>query len=242
MLASHAHRFIFLKTRKTAGTSLEIALSAHLGEADVICPISPADEIIRAALFPNALPRNYSTDPAAEAAYRAAIRQDRLDDHGNCLEPSPQADRIFFNHMPAGPARRALGEAFWDRAFKFSMERHPYEKVVSLAYFRMPGAAGGDFARLLDEEVERGAYRNFDIYSIDGSTAVDFIIRYEALEAGIRHVERVTGCADILARMPFTKNTQRRDRRSAREILNRAQKLIVRERCSEEFALFNYDY
>ena len=40
MLISHRHKFIFLKTQKTAGTSLEIALSAFLSKQDVIAPLS----------------------------------------------------------------------------------------------------------------------------------------------------------------------------------------------------------
>ena len=40
MLISHRHKFIFLKTQKTAGTSLEIALSAFLSKQDVITPLS----------------------------------------------------------------------------------------------------------------------------------------------------------------------------------------------------------
>lgn len=62
MIASHAHRFIFVKTRKTAGTSLEIALSRHCGPDDVITPISPADEELRVALGGRG-PQHFETDP-----------------------------------------------------------------------------------------------------------------------------------------------------------------------------------
>jgi hypothetical protein len=44
MLASFEHNFLFIKTRKTAGTSLEIELSRHCGAADIVTPISPEDE------------------------------------------------------------------------------------------------------------------------------------------------------------------------------------------------------
>lgn len=41
MIVSHRHRFIFIKTRKTAGTSLEIFLSGLCGPDDVLTPIEP---------------------------------------------------------------------------------------------------------------------------------------------------------------------------------------------------------
>ena len=66
MIASHAHRFVFIKTRKTAGTSLEIALSRHCGPTDVVTRISPEDEELRAAAG-GVGPQNDETDPSSYA-------------------------------------------------------------------------------------------------------------------------------------------------------------------------------
>ncbi len=41
MIISHKHRFIFIKTFKTAGTSIEVFLSQRCGEEDVFTPIFP---------------------------------------------------------------------------------------------------------------------------------------------------------------------------------------------------------
>lgn len=41
MIISHKHKFIFIKTAKTAGTSIEIFLSQHCGCLDVVTPIFP---------------------------------------------------------------------------------------------------------------------------------------------------------------------------------------------------------
>lgn len=39
MIISHRHKFIYLKARKVAGTSVEVALAQHCGDGDVVPPI-----------------------------------------------------------------------------------------------------------------------------------------------------------------------------------------------------------
>ena len=48
MIVSHEHKFIFLKTKKTAGTSVELALTELCGPDDVITPLTEIDEAQRA--------------------------------------------------------------------------------------------------------------------------------------------------------------------------------------------------
>lgn len=47
MIISHKYKFIFVRTRKTAGTSIEIGLSRFCEKEDVITPIDYEDEEIR---------------------------------------------------------------------------------------------------------------------------------------------------------------------------------------------------
>jgi hypothetical protein len=44
MIISHEHRFIFIKTIKTAGTSVEVYLSPHCGPDDILTPIEPPEQ------------------------------------------------------------------------------------------------------------------------------------------------------------------------------------------------------
>ncbi len=136
MLISHRHKFIFLKTRKTAGTSIEISLSRYLGEEDVITPISPADESIRAAQ--GAAPRNW---------------RGRFNPFPTLLTGSPREvlhalrdllkGRRFRNHEPAVRVRARVDSRVWKSYFKFCFERNPWDKCVS-HYFWNQGRRGGD--------------------------------------------------------------------------------------------------
>ena len=44
MIISHKYKFIFVKTRKTAGTSMEVTLSKYCGPDDVLTEINPPEE------------------------------------------------------------------------------------------------------------------------------------------------------------------------------------------------------
>ena len=45
MIISHKHKFIFIKTFKVSGTSMEIALSRYTGKKDILTPLNLEDEI-----------------------------------------------------------------------------------------------------------------------------------------------------------------------------------------------------
>jgi hypothetical protein len=50
MIASHQPKLIFLKPRKVAGTSFEIALSKFRDSHDIISPLARKDETLRSRL------------------------------------------------------------------------------------------------------------------------------------------------------------------------------------------------
>jgi hypothetical protein len=90
MIVSHKHKFIFLKTRKTAGSTLEKILYPYLGEFDV-CTGSERDETPR-------------------------LNTDNKNGHLNWH----QIENLY-------PTE-------WKNYYKFTIERNPWDKVVS-SYF-----------------------------------------------------------------------------------------------------------
>lgn len=212
MIASRTLGLIFVKPRKAAGTSIEIVLSAWCSRSDICTPVTEEDERLRARYGGRA--RNY----------RTWLGRPR-----------------FYNHMPAAEIERALPRLF-GRAFKFTVERHPYEKVVSLAWFRL-GMRGGDaeteLGREIDAVIADREYLNFPLYTIDGQVAVDEVWEYGEI------AERLETLAERFGQtlppvLPRAKSRFRLDRTEARQVLSRQQRERIAANARFEFDLMGY--
>jgi hypothetical protein len=234
LIISHEHRFIFLKTAKTAGTSIEIALSRYCGPADVITEISTEDEALRAELgFRGAQNFHYPlTHYRAEDWWRLARGRRRL------LQQHERADRV----------RGFTGDDVFRDYSTLAFERNPWDRVISWYYWlrfrragshKDPGPSLVDFldSPLLPELKRKG----WGIYTIDGEVAVDRVARYEDLEAELERFGETVGLPGPLA-VPRTKDSQRSDRRHYREVLRDEDAEKIAKLFADEIALFGYEY
>jgi hypothetical protein len=239
MIASFRHGFIFLKSKKSGGSAAESALAPLCGPDDVVTPAG-FDE----PLSPGGEARNFTSDPETQAIYdqAAALRSDPghkvyIQIDRRCREAGD-----FHAHMTAKQARSKLGQEFWDRAFKFTIERHPYERAVSQAWFTWArlGGPGQDFEAFFDHSVRTGPYLNNRFYLIKGQPAVDRILRYERLDEDLRDVGARFGLV-LPEPLPSIKGGFRKDRRPAGDILTEDQKAAIRARCTYEFEVMGYE-
>lgn len=196
MIVSHKHRFIFLKTKKTAGTSIELALSAVCGRDDIITPLAqPEDEPLRRGLAP----QNWRRPGLVPAAWRGMAE----------LFDLSRKAVDFHEHIKAEKARRFLGERVWNSYFKFAVERNPWDRQVSYWQFKMRklGAKPMTLAEFL--ETHHANLNSANIYSLDGRLAVDHLVRYEHLAGDLDHVLSYLGI-DCRLDLPKAKGEYRR--------------------------------
>jgi hypothetical protein len=92
MIVSHKHKFIFLKTKKTAGTSIELALSPFCGDSDILVPLARAEETLR------------MVRGAQNWKLHGWWRSERPIWQRRWFKFNAQ-DYGFYNHMPAAKAR-----------------------------------------------------------------------------------------------------------------------------------------
>jgi hypothetical protein len=241
MIISFEHNYIFIKTTKVAGTSIEIALSRFCGPRDIITPIYPRNEIHRKP--PARWPQNFSDDPALERQYAETAARGDLVALWTLFRQLEQRS-IYFNHMRAAQIRRQIGEEFWQQAFKFTVERNPYERVVSNAFWRIrdrnPRARpdASEVAAAIEQSIT-GAGRSTDYYMIDGVVAVDRILRYENLKQELASIAGHIG-GDISESLPRAKSGARRPDQTAANLLTADQKRRIAEHHAEAFALLGY--
>ena len=228
MIISHRYKFIFLKTRKTAGTSIEIALSRFCGEKDVITPITPRDEITREELGHRG-PQNFRVPlikHTPKGWARLLVRRKR---------------DIYYNHMPAEEIRPLVGTRIWNEYFKFCFERNPWDKAISLYFWRTqrhevrPSLL--DFLR----SIRADRLSNFEIYGIDGDITVDHVGLYENLDSELEWIAALLKLPEEI-RLPRAKGAFREDRRHYRDVMGREERSIIEQICAREIAHFGYSF
>lgn len=186
MLVSYAHNLIFLKSRKTAGTSVEMFLQQACG---------------------------ITHGPPSEAT-RAIVNRRGIVGRRRTARPNliPWRNK-WQNHMPAPQMRVALGEDFWQSACKITTVRNPFDRCISGFFWRRYGgktpptdlsilrAGVEDFCLIKKFSDDR------DIYYDRGAFVPDVCLRYENLENDLRAFCSEHGIDTSKCALPRTKMT-----------------------------------
>ena len=260
MIISHRHRFIFIKTEKTAGTSIELALAKVCGPEDVITAVVHlSDRELRRSLGPgyrteqnDVVPTRFLTPLDIARAVKAGRR--------------PR----FTNHMGARDIRRFVPRDVWDGYYKFCIERNPWDKTISLycwwrqlesqwrndpaAFRRDLGAAArgvelmisqhpvGDMT--VSEFVQSGRanlVQGYELYTIDGEVVVDRILRFERLADEVAEVARHLGIND-LPELPRAKSGIRTPGLHYRDLLDDGDRAKIARVFAREIAMLGYEF
>jgi len=176
MLISHKHKFIYTKTPKTAGTTVEVYFDRYCA------------------------PKMNSTFPRQDRDMYEG-KEGIIGFRGTTKHLDKKMK--WYNHMDALQVKKQIGDEIWEDYFKFSTIRSPFDYMVSLFYYLQRHAETTASSKIESQEEikkrEVGLFRHWlktekrmngtsKYYSIDHKPCMDYHIRYENLEGDIQEV------------------------------------------------------
>jgi len=237
IIISHKYKFIFIKTGKTAGTSIEVYLSRYCGKDDIVTPIFPKVE--------GHEPRNY------ESLFNPFIEMLMFIEKGKIRKIRTTILQLlkrqkFKNHLSAKRIKSRIPTDIWNNYYKFCFERNPWDKTLS-QYFMLRHRSNN---KLTFEEYmnqEKLFPHNFHIYSDieQENVIVDYIGKYENLNSELSNIFSKLGIPFEGSLKVKAKGNYRKDRRPYQEFYKeKYEKYIkkVEKSFEKEIRLLNYNF
>jgi hypothetical protein len=224
VIISHLHRFIFVKSKKTAGTSVESALAEHCGPRDVLTSLSIDGTDGRVPGSGRAKNDDVPLRGYTPRMIFGAVKRGR---------------RLrFYNHYRAADIARAVGPKIWHEYLTFTIERNPYDRSISRYWFDNPV---GGIDMLAYFQSLGSDLSNWGRYSIHDRVAVDRVLRYETLADDLRTLGAEIGI-NIMLPASRLKGGFRADHRHYSEILKPVERNLIERVCAREFETFGYSW
>ena len=215
MLVLFGPGLAFIKTRKTGGTSVEIWLSEHLGPGDIATPISPVDEELRAH---TPAPCNHEQPP-----------------HG----ADPPAAPVV-NHSTAREAAAFVGEAAWSELTTFTVERDPWERMVSLYHWRTRNwDHPPPFDQFIRERPPEDLSNSHLYMDRRGGLLVDHVLDHADLLGGLAGLAAEVGLP--APDLPRAKSGHRPPEATPERLFSPASRDYIAFACAREVELLGYE-
>ncbi len=216
MIISHKHKFIFLKSRKTAGSSIQVTLSKYCGSDDIIT--------------------GQYLDGVDDNSHSTGFNMDKF--YTNHPHPEIIPTKLFIEQN--------MNPKIWNEYFKFAFVRNPYEIAVSRYFWERRGKGNveacsvEDFRRWVKFDLLNKDYDWLHKYiSINDNIELDYIGRYENLSEDYNYIcDRLDLPKD---KLPVKKGGYR-DKEHYSYYYDDETKDIVSNFFKTDIRLFGYDF
>jgi hypothetical protein len=246
-IISFEHHFIFVKTKKTASTSIEAFLRRYTARGDIVTQLTPRDEkwCAERGFFSG----NYAADSKVEGEYIRLCLAGLLDE---ALELSQSAKRLYVPHMSVSKIKKMLElKGFcWDDFHSFTVERHPYSWLLSVmlydnSAYHKAGACEIDLKAI--NERAREFIRseiflqrlNSNLYMDAEKTLVRDVMRYENLHEDLTRVLTPLVGEPDLSEFPFLKKNAQH--LSPRDVFDEETLALLRLKSGPVWSLAGYE-
>lgn len=190
VLVCHEHEFIYQKTLKTAGTSVEMAL-------EPLC--APAGHVVR-----EPTPARFS-DYGIVGARRGPANEDQTG---------------WRSHLPASKTKALIGDRIWNSYERIAVIRNPFDKAVSWFFWKTrrsniaPDERVSAFRSFLKDRAERGYFRSdadidWQTCHLDGRLIINKFLKMETIRADLDELAAGWEIPRETLAMPATKTKVR---------------------------------
>ncbi len=228
MLISHRYKFIFTKTAKTAGTSVESYFERFcMGDAE----------------WNQQHEREMYESEHGVIGFRGKIKGER-----------PK----WYHHMPARRIKEQVGDDIWNSYFKFSIVRNPWDKAVSAySHFGKNYICKshiGLFSKILHPNWSHEQRRFLSYlrhgnlpkdrnkYLINGNLCVDYVLHFEELHEGVKAVCEKVGIPWDESRLPKYKANIRKKSIKPEQLYTKPACRFIKSFYADEIQRFGYEY
>ena len=226
MIISHTHKYIFIKSAKTAGTSIEAALSAFCKGDDVVTPLGDYD--FNRNEKGEWIHKSMNAEGFEQHEWGTAIRE----------KVGPETWNEYYKF--------SIARNPWDRVvslYEWFARKNPDPKLGKRFLHRigMPFDETTELRKLFGKWVNDGDWQTNDrFYVVDDELCVDFMIRYENLQEDFAAVTRRVGLPNIV--IPRLKTGIRPGRIHYSQYYNDASRHEVGERHKNDLRFFGYEF
>lgn len=239
-LVSHARQFVFLKTKKTGGSSLEMMLEPYCappGHPVVHETTGLVSEygVVGVRVLPEVIQQ---LKDEGRMPHAVARRRDQSEYRIN-----------WFSHMPAAKVRRAIGPETFDRYLRLTAVRNPFTRAVSLFYYWM---SIGKLEPNLGLTDTRAAFREFVLGdAFDNDLVVTHIqdkpvfhdaFRLERRDEDIPRIGERLGLPLDASQLPHVKRRDRSGEAGVPDIELFDQSVVDAIRRKSAWIFDNFDY
>ena len=257
MIVSHQHRFIFLHSRKVAGSSIQAYLNPFLGPRDLQIgawqeSIAMGGRYNRRAILETLSPKGLDV---LLREWKIARRKGRPLTFSRVVNTTlkrkyGKATGTASGHQLAEKVASFMPDA-WNSYFRFCFVRNPYERAVSDYKWRTKGSGIISFSEYLErladptrpdpEKVLPNPPTNWTVYTINDQIAVDFVGRFENLHDDMQKVCETLGLPFDSQRFPRAKQS-RPDGRNYRDWYADRERELADRIFRNELDAFGYSF
>ena len=233
MIISHTHKFIFIKSEKTAGTSIESALSQYCSGDDVVTPINDY---------------RHNRDENGRFMHQSMNAEEFI-----------RLDLPNLQHVDAATIKGMVPDEVWNGYFKFSITRNPWDRIISdffwkkrqdpeliprkrfYHYLGIPFNELEQVKNKFDSFLRSDQWTNNDrFYILDDELCIDQAIRYERLSVDFSEICRKLGLDNCS--LPRLKSGMRQKNHHYSEYFDEDSKAIVAEKHKNDIRFFDYRF